>query len=418
LGFSLPIFGLALVQSTGTGRVGAEKLCFSVNGREWMETDFRTTAATQPPVIAISLLEIYKKFGNKSLLSFFYEPLLKYEQWLWNYRDLGKRGLAYLYHIWESGTDNSPKFDRITRNRLLDPALESVDFNVFVYLLRKTLIESAGILGVAPPDYLAERVEKTKLAMNSLMLDPADSFYYDIYAGGTEKVRVKTFSGILPLITDIPEPATRKALTDLYLLSETEFNTPCPVATVSRAESSFGSNDFWRGANWPQITWSFVYGIKPYCPAAAAEILDKYLRTSASQSLCNEYCDSVTGEGVGLTFQGWGTLYIDLIIRHVVGIEPFTQGFHFNPLPTGYRNFAIKNLKIHGLDLAVTRKEEQWQFSFNQTAQLTLKKTIPFTLSKEDNRLTIIFGAGFDWNQVNIKNASFRKKTENSIQIN
>jgi glycogen debranching enzyme len=399
------------------GMIPYELFIFSVNGREWMETDFKTTAATQPPVIAISLLEIYKKFGNKSLLSFFYEPLLKYEQWLWNYRDLGKRGLSYLYHIWESGTDNSPKFDRITRNRLLDPALESVDFNVFVYLLRKALIEIAGILGFTPPDYLAERMEKTKLAMNSLMLEPVDSFYYDIYAGGTEKVRVKTFSGILPLITDIPEPATRKALTDLYLLSETEFNTPCPVATVSRSESSFGSNDFWRGANWPQITWSFVYGVKPYCPTAAALILDKYLSVSASKSLCNEYCDSVNGDGVGLAFQGWGTLYIDLIIRQVVGIEPFLRGFYFNPLTTRYQDFAIQNIMIHGLNLAITRKAEEWQFSFNQTAQLTLKKTISFTLTKEDNRLIVVFDDGVDWDQVIIKNASFQKKTATSIQI-
>ena len=94
-----------------------ELFLYDVNGREWMETDAKTTAATQPPTLAISLMEIFAKFGDKEFLEFFYEPLLRYEDWLWRYRDLGRRGLSYVFHIWESGTDNSPKFDPVHKNR-------------------------------------------------------------------------------------------------------------------------------------------------------------------------------------------------------------------------------------------------------------------------------------------------------------
>jgi len=399
------------------GMIPYELFIFKTNGREWMEGDFLTTAATQPPVLSISIMEIFKKYGNKSFLSFFYEPLLKYEQWLWKYRDIAKRGLSYCYHIWETGCDNSPKYDSITRNRLLDPPVEGVDFNVLIYLLRKTLIEMADILGIDPPSYLVERVTMTKSAINNIMLDQSNSFYYDLYAGEDTKIRVKAFSGILPLITDIPEESIRKKLTESYLLSEKEFNSPCPIPSVSMSEPCFDSSDFWRGSNWPNITWLIIYGVKKYDPKAASIILEKYLNTSAKNSMCYEYCDSITGKGAGLPFQGWGTLYIDLIIRHILGIEPRSDGFSFNPLITKYNEVRVDNLLIHNLDLSVNRKGNKWKFCLDQKIQLKLEELLPFKLRIEDERFVIIFDNIIDPKKVIVENADFKKEAENSLII-
>ena len=399
------------------GMIPYELFIFKTNGREWMESDFLTTAATQPPVLSISIMEIFKKFGNKSFLSFFYEPLLKYEKWLWKYRDIAKRGLSYCYHIWETGCDNSPKYDSITRNRLLDPPVEGVDFNVFIYILRKTLIEMADILGINPPSYLAERAGMTKSAMNNIMLDQSNSFYYDVYAGENNKIRVKVFSGIFPLITDIPEPSIRNELTDSYLLSEKEFNSPCPIPSVSISEPCFNSNDFWRGSNWPNITWLIIYGVKKYNSEAASIILNKYLNTSVKSNMCYEYYDSITGEGAGLPFQGWGTLYIDLIIRHVLGIEPRADGFSFYPLRTRYCDVRINNLLIHNLNLSVNRKGNKWKFLLDHKKQLTLEEVSPFKLRIEDERFVIIFDNIIDPKKVIVENADFKKENENTLII-
>lgn len=372
------------------GMIPYELFLYDVNGREWMETDALTTAATQPPVLAISLMEIFRKFGNREFLEFFYEPLLRYEQWLWKYRDLEKRGLSYFYHIWETGCDNSPKYDGVTRHRLFDPAIEGVDSNVFIYLLRQTLVEMARILGRTPPAYLLERIELTKESMNSYMLDEEDGFYYDVWAGDTTQVRVKAFSGILPLITDIPDAAIREKLVNSYLLSEKEFNSPCPVPSVSMSEPAFNSSDFWRGANWPQITWTFIYGLKKRHPQAAALILDKYLATSAKQHLCNEYCDSMTGLDVGLPYQGWGTLYIDLIVRHLAGIEPLMDGFRFHPLETRYHQLSLKNIEIHGMRLSVEKTGDHWVFVIDDDFRLSLDETVCFSLKKAGPVVEII----------------------------
>lgn len=372
-----------------TGMIPYELFLYDVNGREWMETDALTTAATQPPVLCISLMEIFKKYGNVELLEFFYEPLLRYEQWLWKYRDLGRRGLSNVYHIWETGTDNSPKFDSVHRNRLLDPPLEEVDFNVFVYLLRNTILEMARVLEKEPPEYLRERMELTKRSANELMLDEEDGFYYDVWAGDSTKVHVKAFSGLLPLITDWPDDGTRERLVTDYLLSEKEFNSDCPVPSVSMSEPTFKSSDFWRGANWPQITWTFIYGLKDQHPQEAAMILDKYLAKSTQQHFCNEYCDSVTGQDVGLPFQGWGTLYVDLIIRHLLGIEPVTNGFRFSPLRTRYESMAVDNVQVNGFTVSVTKEATQWVVEIKDHVRLTVDLNATFEVTLRDNVINI-----------------------------
>jgi len=374
-----------------TGMIPYELFLYDVNGREWMETDARTTAATQPPVLAISLMEIFAKFGDKEFLEFFYEPLLKYEEWLWTYRDLGRRGLSHVFHIWESGTDNSPKFDPVHKNRLLDPPLETVDFNVFVYLLRQTIVKMAEILGKEVPAGIKERLALTKQAANEVFLNKEDGFYYDVLAASNEPVKVKTFSGVLPLITDWPDSEARERLLNDYLLSEKEFNTPCPVPSVSVSEPSFASHDFWRGANWPQITWTFIYGLKRNNHLEAAGLLlDKYLAESTKHHFCNEYCDSVTGQDVGLPFQGWGTLYVDHIIRHLCGIEPVANGFRFCPLSTRYSSLEVRGVKLRDMVVDVKAEDKHWQVTINNEAVITAPRGVTFTATMEEGRLVVL----------------------------
>ena len=373
-----------------SGMIPYELFLYDVNGREWMETDAKTTAATQPPTLAISLMEIFTKFGDREFLEFFYEPLLRYEEWLWRYRDLGRRGLSYVFHIWESGTDNSPKFDPVHKNRLLDPPLELVDFNVFIYLLRQTIVKMAEILGKEVPAGVKERIALTKQSANAVFLDTDEGFYYDVWADSTKQVKVKAFSGVLPLITDWPDDKVRARLLNDYLLSEEEFNTPCPVPSVSMSEPSFASHDFWRGANWPQITWTFVYGLKRnHHFEAASLILDKYLAESTKHHFCNEYCDSVTGQDVGLPFQGWGTLYVDHIIRHLCGIEPTETGFQFHPLATRYTSLEVRDVRLRDMIVHVKAQADHWVVTIDGEVAITAPRGAVFTAGVENGNLVI-----------------------------
>jgi len=378
------------------GMIPHELFLFPVNGREWMDTEFLSSAVTQPPVIAVALPEVFRKYGNLSFLEFFYQPLLRYEEWLWRCRDLGRRGLSCFTHIWETGWDNSPRFDGVARNRLLDPWLEGVDFNVFVYLLRQALVEMAGLLGRRPPAGLRERLELTRQGMNRFMWDGREGFYFDLVAGGREKIRVKTAAGLLPLMTDIPDQGRRRRLIRSHLLCEGEFLTPCPVPSVSRSEPSFGSADFWRGATWPQITWCLLYGLKERDPEPSSLLLDRFLSATAGETSCNEYYDSLSGKGAGLPLQGWGTLFIDLILRHLLGIEPRAGGFRFRPLRTRYTRLRVDNLRLQGFGLEAERKGENWLFVLDGRIRLELAATQPFSCLKRGDGFHLRFTEPLD----------------------
>lgn len=383
------------------GMIPYELFMYPVNGREWMDGDGKTSGATQPPVIGITIAEVFAKYRNTEYLKFFYEALLKYDEWLTLYRDFGKRGLSAYTNIWETGWDNSPRFDEAARNRVMDPFIEGVDFNVYIYQLRTTMLEMARILGKPEPEGLRKKQELTKSYMNSLMYCVEDGFYYDLEAGTDNKIPVKTAAGLLPLMTDIPSKEQRERLINEYLLSDKEFFSGAPVPSVSRSETSYCSYDFWRGANWPQITWSILYGIQDTHPKAAASILDRFLSTTTNNDNCYEYYDAETGEGSGLPFHGWGALYTDFIIRFVVGIHPSISGFSYHAISEEYQQYSLANVKIHDLTLSIKRENGECQLLIESFGTLSFPATKKFTVEMIDSQLHI------QWESVDPKLIAF-----------
>lgn len=397
------------------GMIPYELFMYPTNGREWMDGDAKTSGTTQPPVIGITINEVYKKFGNKDYLEFFYNSLLAYDNWLTLYRDLGNRGLSAYTNIWESGWDNSPRFDEATRNRVLDPFIEGVDFNTYIYLMRQTIIKMAKILGKEEPKGLIKKQEQTKKSMNTLMYNSKDGFYYDLEAGTNKKILVKTAAGLLPLMTDIPTKEQKDRLIQEYLLSDEEFFTKAPIPSVSKSENSYCSYDFWRGANWPQITWSILYGIESSHPDAAAMILNRFLSSTIHNNNCYEYYDAENGDGAGLPFHGWGALYTDFIIRFVVGIHPNIDGFNFHIIETKYNNFSIKNLNIHGLNLAIKRNKTTICITIKGFGEFTFPSSAQFSLQEENKKLVIIWDKNY---QLDVKvTADYRWKTQKELVL-
>jgi len=378
------------------GMIPYELFMYPVNGREWMDGDGTSTGMTQPPVIGIALSEIYKKYGSAEYLRFFYEPLLRYEEWLTLYRDLGKRGLSCYLNIWETGWDNSPRLDASARNRVLDPAIESADFNAYIYYMRRTILEMAAALGEAAPDRVSRRMEATKRSMNALMYDPADGFYHDLVAGTEERIPVKTAAGLIPLLTDIPGKEARARIVAEYVESEKEFMSGCPVPSVSRSEPTYNPVDFWRGANWPQITWTVIFSLAETDPEAAGKILQRFLASTKGNSTCYEYYDAETGNGVGMPFQGWGALYTDMIMRFVAGITPQRAGLRFHPLSVEFGDFFADNVRLKEVTLDLGRRGDTWTFRFRGFGGFSMEGARDFRAapSADGARLEIEFGPG------------------------
>ena len=92
-----------------------------------------TSGITQPPVHAIAALEIYKFAEDKKqaedFLKKIYPRILDFHRYLFTKRDPEKSGLITIFHPWESGLDNSVRWDealgRIKAKNL--PKYERVD---------------------------------------------------------------------------------------------------------------------------------------------------------------------------------------------------------------------------------------------------------------------------------------------------
>ena len=79
--------------------------------------NIKTTGMTQPPVTGFVLKELYDIVEDKDdMLNFIKKNIDKVHKnhaYFYNQRDPYNEGLVFIYHNWESGTDNSPIWDDI-----------------------------------------------------------------------------------------------------------------------------------------------------------------------------------------------------------------------------------------------------------------------------------------------------------------
>lgn len=76
-----------------------------------------TSGITQPPLLAISIRDIFTTVTDRQKAYVFIENVLpnvlKYHHYLETNRELDDSGLLTIIHPWEGGNDNSPRFDQI-----------------------------------------------------------------------------------------------------------------------------------------------------------------------------------------------------------------------------------------------------------------------------------------------------------------
>ena len=78
---------------------------------------YRSTGMTQPPVTGFVLEEIYRiskdKVKTLQFIDRVIDKVFHNHHYFYSNRDPEQEGLVYIYHNWESGTDNSPIWDDI-----------------------------------------------------------------------------------------------------------------------------------------------------------------------------------------------------------------------------------------------------------------------------------------------------------------
>ena len=276
---------------------------------------YRSTGMTQPPVFGFVLEKLYQIANDKEdILEFIKDNIDKvYNNHVYFYenRDLNNDGLVYIYHNWESGTDNSPLWDDIweTMNppeyhferrdtTHVDPAqrpskreydhyLYIIDiakdynyddamiashspfllldplFNTALSKSNESLIALYQILGENNDkiNYLKEKNRKTLTGMNNKLFDEDLGVYVHYDLRNDRKLPYICSSSFAPLFTAAPDEETAKRLVAI-MIEKFGGEDKYLCASFDPTHERFNPRKYWRGPVWINLNWILYNGLK------------------------------------------------------------------------------------------------------------------------------------------------------------
>jgi len=242
---------------------------------------YGTSKITQPPVLAYGIWKLFEKNRNRQLLSKTYDRLKSYLIWNKENRDSNKNNLFEWAvsedpncHCDECGMDNSPRFDD-------KPVLDAIDFSCFMANETRYMAYIANELNMPEEaKFWSEWHEEIKDAVNSILWDENDGFYYDFDVNKGELKKVQSVASFLPLFAGVCDHR-QAALLVAALKDESRFFTPLGVPSIAVSDSTYGT-DMWRGPVWINYNYMIAEGLREYGYDSLADfIIDKTIRTVA-----------------------------------------------------------------------------------------------------------------------------------------
>jgi len=327
-----------------------------------------TSGITQPPVHAIAVQRILEHARTRgrstravaeAFLDRRWGDLMRWHRWLAECRDRNERGRITLYHGWESGMDNSPRWDSAYANVvpgklpeyqradnviITDPSQRPSDgeYDRYLWLLEEmkavrydderlpsvmsfqvedvffSAIFSVAcqVLAEIGEDYKrphadvkdlylwAERFRAGVVETTDQRTGAARDF--DVLA---EKWLVtETAAQFAPLLCGGLPHDRERAL--LKLLEGPRF---CGhpdlkyglIPSTSPVSRDFRPREYWRGPVWPVLTWLFSWCFARRGWAERARLLRQEGLRQASDGSFAEYYEPFTGEPLGSMQQSW-----------------------------------------------------------------------------------------------------------------
>lgn len=243
---------------------------------------------TQPPVLSYAAAHIAESTHDAEFALKVYEPLKRYQNWLWQARRL-PNGLFFWQHPYESGLDNSPRFGRRDESWFRDTtSLAAIDLCSYIVLDAHSLKKLAQLIltRTAPGSVRARELasdialfdkranEETHLIQTKLW-DASTGYFYDLDVSTGHLQKIPTMASFFPLIAGAATPAQFAAM-EKHLRNPAEFNTPIPVPTVAR-NSKFFEKDCWRGPVWVNTAYLVIKGLDTYGDHALAQDFSRRL---------------------------------------------------------------------------------------------------------------------------------------------
>jgi len=272
---------------------------------------------SQPPVLAMAVEKTYQRIGNLRWLERAWPALKGCLTWWGTVRDPDQDGLAGWASGWESGLDDSPRWDHIPRdhNTFFPAPVEAVELNALLVNEWRTMARLGRILGLAGESQACERKSRQIMAtMREKLWDENEGFFFCL--DHEEKpVRMKTIGGLLGLLALEKGDREVKVLVD-QLQDEKLFWTRFPVPSVALNEKAFDRGQMWRGPTWINTNWLLIdalerLGESPLAQELRARTLNMTMVTG--EPVLYEWYDPISGQGLGNMDYGWSTLVLDML---------------------------------------------------------------------------------------------------------
>lgn len=337
----------------------------------------RTSGICQPPVHALAvhrMATIAAHAGGDAAdalekwLPSAYQRMLHWHRYLADRRDPGENGLLTIYHGWESGMDNSPRWDapyaRVQVGRELpsytrrdtDTVADASqrpsrsEYDRYLWIVEelkaawyddRRIPAAASFLATdvfmsavfaAANDALADlgrrigAIEVDELegyagrfrAGVAASVDPDSGLALDTDLRTGRRLHVQTIAGFAPLLCGGLPLADEQRMVEL-LLSPRWTGHPSlrhPVLpSTSPASAGFRPRAYWRGPSWPVMNWLFAWTLDRRGMHAVSEPLRQAALSELADGSLAEYYEPVTGEALGSRDQSWSAAAaLDLLL--------------------------------------------------------------------------------------------------------
>ena len=334
---------------------------------------YKSTGMTQPPVTGFVLQDMYRISKDKQATLKFIEGLIDKvyfnHDYFYKNRDPKNEGLVYIYHNWESGTDNSPMWDDIwlTMNppeynfvrrdtthvdasqrpskREYDHYLHIIDiakehnysdkkiaelspflvqdplFNTMLIKSNQSLIDLYKLIGNNEDKIkqLQKWQDKAIKGFNEKLYDQELGVYIHYDLRNERALRHISSSSFSPLFAKIPNKEQAASLVKV-MMEKFGNDNQYLCASFDPTSERFNPKKYWRGPVWVNLNWILYNGLKDYgyndiaqrVKKDTVEIIEKAGFYEYFDSRKEEYKNGNTGYG-GNDFSWSAALLIDML---------------------------------------------------------------------------------------------------------
>lgn len=327
-----------------------------------------TSGICQPPVHAVALSRLWEaavasgaEERIRPVVAELWPRVARWHDYLRRARDREGSGLVAIWHPWESGADNSPRWDpvlarlrpgaldayrrhdlalvsdasqrptgdeydrylwlvQLLRDHGYDPEVaaeehpfqvKDVFFSALLAVSDDALVALADVVGAdrAVVRELEAGAAATRAAVDAAF-DPATGLCHDLDVVTGCRLPARTFAGLAPLVAGgcAHEADAAAALDSPAFCGADGLVSPLPPSTAVD-DPAFHPRSYWRGPNWPVVNWLLWDALRRTGRHGRAEAL----RMAALDQLAEvvdtvpfaEYVEPRTGEGLGSPSQSW-----------------------------------------------------------------------------------------------------------------